>query len=238
MPDKRSATAKRWRFAAWTRATTHCDVNLPAPSAENELFVRFLLRYDGDSIDEADAGNEEDEGEFFVLWLDDIDGSDGALHNANTPNIGLHVPTSGPGAGKNFFMVRIGSSRQAFTEVEVEGDRTYLVVGRLAKSVGGQRNEYDSFSIWVDPKDGDKLQPLATSRSPRGINLVRWVGFATGLKTEKQDRIVIDELAIGATWESVLGLPELKPATPEPSSQATDINFARDVFPILERRCL
>src|SRR6056297_3790766 len=36
------------------------------PRADDELFVRFRLRYEADSIDRP----PEDEGEFFVLWLD------------------------------------------------------------------------------------------------------------------------------------------------------------------------
>ena len=203
----------------------------------DELFVRFLLRYNAATLDQANAKDEEDEGEFFVMWLDDIDGSDGATHNTNTPNIGLHVAPSGKNKGKNLFMVRIGSNRQMFTNVEVEGDRTYLIVGRLAKSTRGPRNEYDSFSIWVDPQPDAKGTPLAVSKSSRGINLVRWIGFATGLKTEKTDRIVIDQLALGSTWESVLGLQEVEPTSPEPPAQPAEIDFARDVFPILQRNC-
>jgi len=204
----------------------------------DELFVRFLIRYDADSIDVATGKKDSpDEGEFFVLWLDDIDGSDGAVHNTNVPNIGLHVATRGAGKGKNRFMVRIGSRNQAFTDVDVTGDRTYIVVGRLAKSIGGPRNAYDTFQIWIDPKPEERDRPLATSRNRRGINLVQWVGFATGRKTEPADRIVVDELVLGSTWESVLGLPEeTKPTQPRPASTA-GVDFRRDVYPLLKQRC-
>ncbi len=210
---------------------------LADPYAGDELFVRFLLRYDADTIDQASGKDKQDDGEFVVLWLDDIDGSDGATHNTNVPNIGLHVPAAGADKNKNLFMVRIGSDKQQFTKVELKGDRTYLIVGRLAKEIGGARGEYNSFSIWVDPQPGDKAKPLAASQSPRGLNLVQWVGFASGRKTEKEDRIIVDELAIGPTWESVLGLPEVAPTRPAPTPKLTDVDFRRDVFPILKSHC-
>lgn len=204
----------------------------------DELFVRFLLRYDADSIDLASGKkNSPDEGEFFVLWLDDIDGSDGATHNTNVPNIGLHVATRGGGKGKNRFMVRIGSTNQAFTDVDVTGNRTYVIVGRLAKSIGGPRNAYDTFQIWVDPQPDERDRPLATSKNRRGVNLVQWIGFATGRKTEPADRIVVDELALGSTWESVLGLPEKTQPTQSRPAQLAEVDFARDVYPILKNRC-
>lgn len=206
---------------------------LASPITADELFVRFVLRYDAASIDTA----SEDEGEFFVLWLDDIDGSDGATHNTNVPNIGLHVPTRGPDKGQNRFMVRIGASNSAFTKVNVEGDRTFLVVGRLSKSIGGTRSQYDTFQMWVNPDPDGRSQPLATSTSRRGINLVEWVGFATGRKTEPDDRIYVDEVALGLTWESVLGLPAKKGAQPEVPQQYADVDFRRDVYPILSAHC-
>ena len=202
---------------------------------EDELYVRFLLRYDGRSIDVANGKEQSpDEGAFFVLWLD---GSDGAVHNTDVPNIGLHVPTNGPGKGKNRFMVRIGSGNQVFTDVDVQGDRTYVVVGRLAKSIGGVRNPFDTFQIWVDPRPDAKEHPLATSKNRRGVNLVRWVGFATGRKTEPTDRIFVDELAIASTWESLFGLPDKSSSMPPHSAAVAEVNFARDVFPILKSRC-
>jgi hypothetical protein len=208
---------------------------LASAYSQDELYVRFLLRYDAASLDR--PGVEGGDGEFFVLWLDDIDGSDGAVHNTNVPNIGLHTPASGPQAKKNLFMVRIGSNRQAFTNVEVEGDRTYLIVGRLAKSTGGAGAPFDTFQVWIDPRPEDAGRPLATSTSSRGVSLVRWVGFATGKKTEPNDRIVIDELALGSSWESVLGLPEAGGGRSSAMPSLGPVDFRRDVFPILKTRC-
>src|SRR5690606_33377527 len=70
---------------------------LQTPFAGEELFVRYRLRYDAATIDTPG----EDEGEFFVLWLDESEGSDASTHSGGVPNVGLHV--SGE---ENRFMVR------------------------------------------------------------------------------------------------------------------------------------
>lgn len=69
---------------------------LAEPFRGNEIFVRFRLVYE--PPDEAS--------EFFVLWLDRLDGGDTAVHGDNIPNIGVHVAESGPLKGRTVFMVR------------------------------------------------------------------------------------------------------------------------------------
>ena len=71
----------------------------------------------------------------FVLWFDDLDGGDGADHNPNIPNIGINVRPNrdNEAEGKNAFMVRIGSENTAFSNVEVKGDHTYLIVAKLSE---------------------------------------------------------------------------------------------------------
>jgi mono/diheme cytochrome c family protein len=178
------------------------------------------------------------DGEFFVLWLDDIDGGDGAMHNSSVPNIGVRLRETGPAAGrKNLFMARIGDRNTGFSDVELTGDRTYLVVGRLSKSRPGLTAVYDRFSLWVDPQPGDEARPLATAEG-RSSNAVRWIGFSTGLKTEATDRVQIDELALAATWEAALEL-SAKPTTPPPTPPRPEdlVDFSRQVYPLLRDRC-
>lgn len=198
------------------------------------LFVRFLLRYDADGIDQAAT----DDGEFFVLWLDDIDGGDGATHNPSVPNIGVRVRETGPrDRQKNLFMVRIGDRNTAFSSVELEGDHTYLVVGKLSKTRPGFTNNFDRFELWVDPKPSDRGSPLATARG-RGVNTVRWLGFSTGKKTESQDRIWIDELVLADSWEDVLGLPHAAtPIADKPAPPPMVVEFRKNVYPLLKGRC-
>jgi hypothetical protein len=70
---------------------------LKKPFVGDELYVRYRLRYDAQTLDTP----ETDEGEFFVLWLDREEGSDSSTHSGNVPNIGLHVSDD-----QNHFMVR------------------------------------------------------------------------------------------------------------------------------------
>ncbi|QDU61721.1 Planctomycete cytochrome C [Planctomycetes bacterium Pan216] len=202
---------------------------LEHPVTADELFLRFRLRYDAASID---SGTD---GEFFVMWLDDIDGSDGAHHNAAVPNIGVHT-AGAPKHKQTMFMVRISSQHTAWTPVELEGDRWYTIVGRLWKSRGGPRGSYDRFSMWVDPKPDQASSPDATAKSPRGPNLIDWVGFATGLKTEPTDRIEIADLALGTSWSDVvLGARPVMAA--QPRDLGPEVSFKDDVYPLLKTHC-
>ncbi|WP_425395232.1 DUF1553 domain-containing protein [Aeoliella sp.] len=213
---------------------------LSTPFSGDELYVRFLLRYDATSLDNPGRhGN----GEFFVLWLDDIDGGDGAGHNPNVPNIGINaLPADDNGEqGKNVFMVRIGSENTSFSEIEVKGNHTYVVIARLSKTQPGPLGSYDHLELWIDPEDGMQDVPDATAYG-RGSNLVRWVGFATGRKTELSDFVLIDELVLGERWADVMPGGE-KEQTPEPEditlarNASGRVDFRRDVYPILSDHC-
>ncbi len=209
---------------------------------DKELFVRYSFLYDPDERSEEDARD----GEFFVLWLDRFEGSDRATHSTNVPNIGVRLADSGPRKGKNVFMVRIGSGRTtAWSKIELERGRTYTIVGRLGKSVDTKRADFDQFDMWVDPRPQDRNRPTASIATRQGINLVRWVGFSTGRLTEATDRILIDDLVLGRTWNDVLGLPD-SAAIASPTSTTSGppavvwdqpVDFRRDVYPLLKSRC-
>ncbi len=205
---------------------------LAAPFRGSELFVRFTLRYDP----------PEDDSEFFVLWLDRLEGTDTATHSENVPNLGVHVAESGPKKGKAVFMVRIGAAHTAFSAVELERGRDYVLVGRLSKSEPTERADFDRFDLWVNPTPEDLGQPAASIRDQQSVNFVRWVGFSTGRKTEREDRIWIDDLVLSRTWEDVMkavSAPSLtevpQPLPGEPWAGA--VNFSHDVYPLLKERC-
>ncbi|MHC4879116.1 MAG: PSD1 and planctomycete cytochrome C domain-containing protein [Planctomycetota bacterium] len=172
---------------------------LSQPFAGDELFVRFLIEYDARSIDRANDGD----GEFFVLWLDESGGSDASTHSGNLPNIGLHVD----GSGRNAFMVRFSPDTSAFADVELTGDRAFMIVARLWKSKPGADSMFDSLDLWVDPNVNQRQRPMTRSISPRGPRTVKWVGFSTGRKTERDDAIFVDQLVLARSWEAALGLP-------------------------------
>lgn len=209
---------------------------LAQPFRGPELYVRFQLRYDP----------PEDEGEFFVLWLDRLDGGDRAVHSENVPNIGVHVADKGPQKGRTVFMVRIGSAKAAWSTVEMQRGRAYDIVGRLSKSDPTERADFDHFDLWIDPKPADRDKPAATITHPQSVNFVRWIGFGTGRKTERGDRIHVDDLVLSRTWEDVLTHRPTEPVAataPPPPPPVPDfvwkqqVDFKAHVYPLLKSRC-
>lgn len=209
---------------------------LAQPFRGAELFVRFQFRYDP----------PEDEGEFVVLWLDRLDGGDRAVHSEGVPNIGVHVAEKGPKKGRTVFMVRMGAAKTAWSTVEMQRGRSYEVVGRLSKSDPAERADFDQFDLWIDPKRADRDTPAATIKHPQSVNFVRWIGFGTGRKTERGDRIHIGDLVLSRTWADVLaGIPDVPAVAAKPAAAPVvpdfvwkeRVDFKKHVFPLLEARC-
>ncbi len=210
------------------------------PFRGRELFVRFQFRYDANKAD-ASHGDPE----FFVLWLDRLEGGDRSTHAANVPNIGVHVADRGPKKGKNVFMVRIGPARTAWSKIELKRNQTFRIIGRLAKTADGDRADFDRFDLWVDPRPEDLNTPAATVVGSQSINLVRWVGFSTGRKTEVTDRIYVDDLVLSRSWNEILDPIDGRPVASSSSKAGVrpkvvwdqPIDFARHVYPLLKSRC-
>ncbi len=225
---------------------------LAEPFDGTELFVRFLVTYAAASIDTA----PKSDGEFFVLWLDSVDGGDESTHSGGVPNIGIHVD----GKNRNAFMARFASENTSFAPVELTGDRTFLVVARLAKSSGQKHLAFDQIDLWVNPSPTEPSLPQAAAFSAGRVKSVSWLGFSTGGKTEATDRIVVDDLVVADSWEGLFALPKNSVSFPTPERvsqklliEAADIppelrpprkmpnratvSFRKDIFPILERSC-
>ena len=203
-----------------------------------EMFVRFNFRYD------PEKDSKTDDSEFFVMWFDRVDGGDRAVHGAGIPNIGIHVADQGPKKGKVVFIVRIGSDRTTWSTVDLKRGKNYQVVARLSKTDPDERAAFDRLELWVDPKSEDRDQPAATVVQKNGVNFVRWIGFATGRKTEPSDRILIDDLALSRTWNDVLDLSADKIPDPKkitdtlpPSLWTETVSFKKDVYPLLKSKC-
>jgi len=207
---------------------------LKKPFAEQELFVRFSIRYAAESIDTPENGD----GEFFVLWLDAVNGGDSHPHAANVPNVGLHVNSQ-----FNQFMVRFGPPSQVFAKQQLVGNRTFQVVARLRKSKPGPAAPFDRLALWIDPRLTDREKPHAQTSSKKGPASIQWIGFATGRKTEPTDRITIADLSIATSWPGIFDLPDVKLAkikttpVPPPKKPRKTVAFRRDIFPILQQRC-
>lgn len=202
---------------------------LTKPFTEDELFVRYRIRYDATSLDSP----PEDEGEFIVFWLDREEGADGSAHSGGIPNIGIHVKEN-----ENRFMVRFASSGERFGKL-VEGDRDYLVVARLWKSEPGVEKPFNQLDLWVDPKTGNEFEPEASTSSHKSISSIDWIGFSTGAKTELEDQFTVWDIDLARTWRDILELPP-EPASEEPAPvlpRERTIDFTGHVLPILESKC-
>ena len=252
----RTSPAELTDFGAEIRGTKERNNplrrQLSKPFDGAELFVRFLISYDDKSIDKA----PQSDGEFFVLWLDSEDGGDTATHSSGVPNIGLHVDSQ----NRNAFMVRFGPDSSSFSTVELAGDRTFLVVARVAKSSGKKQGAFDQIELWVNPSPAEPTLPRAAAFSPGRVKAVSWLGFSTGRKTEATDRIIVDDLVVADSWEGLFSLPLNSVSLPKPERVAEKllheaaelpvelrpkramlkqptVSFRRDIFPILERSC-
>lgn len=200
---------------------------LPEAFSGDELFVRYRLRYDAGTIDTPAEGN----GEFFVFWLDDTEGGVSSTHSGGIPNVGIHVSN-----GENRFMTRYGPSGEKFGE-KLRGDRDYLVVARLWKSAPGRQEPFDQLDLWIDPQAGEEFSPDASARGTKAVSDVTWIGFSTGVKTEFEDRIELWDIELSKTWEGILGLPPKTDSVERSPAAERTVDFAADVFPLLESHC-
>jgi len=190
---------------------------LRVPFTGDELYVTFRLTYPGASLDTPEEGN----GEFFVLWLDEEEGGDGATHSGGVPNIGVHVKNE----SANHFMARYRSGREVYA-APLAGDREFEVVARLRKSVSGAGNPFDQLSLWVDPELSESAVPHAVITSENAISSVNWIGFSTGGKTEPSDRIRVSGMRLDDSWFGVLGLPDLTEVKREVSLPKPPVEIA------------
>ena len=217
--------------------------SLDQPFRGNEFFVRFRLRYAAEAIDTPANGN----GEFFVCWLDERDGGDTAGHSSGVPNFGVHVDRD-----RNAWMARFDSARQEFAAEPFKGDQDFVLLGRLSKSkVFNDEEEvalFDQLDVWINPGITDLNEPDITCRTKKSIREVKWIGFATGRKTEAADRIAVSDVALHASWTSAFGLPALvtnseavKQTEDEPSADRAPsletVSFSKQILPLLRQHC-
>jgi len=99
-----------------------------------------------------------------------------------------------------------GGSNNSYAPDALTTGTTYLVVGRLWKSGGGN---YDRYSLWVDPAYGDSATPEVTQATGTGFSSFSQVAMRSAI-LDAGDTIDIAGLRMGTTWDDVV-IPE--PAT-------------------------
>ncbi|MEL0096731.1 MAG: PSD1 and planctomycete cytochrome C domain-containing protein [Planctomycetaceae bacterium] len=201
------------------------------PISQNEFYISYSLSYPTEDIDQAST----DSGEFFILWLDDIEGNESSAHSNQNPNIGIHVDTD----LKNKYMIRFSSAKQTFAG-ELIGDKTTKLVARVSKSKATVDSPFDTIDLWTNPAlvQRDKPDCHLTIEGAR-VSTIRWLGFSTGGKTETTDEITVGDLQIVSSWEELFGIRKQTQVTaPTPLTKPKPtISFVNDVVPILEKRC-
>ncbi|MBA2114165.1 PSD1 and planctomycete cytochrome C domain-containing protein [Bremerella alba] len=204
---------------------------------DDEVYIGFRFVYEPDRV----VGKPDPE--FFVLWLDRTQGSDRAVHNSGIPNIGVHLADRGPSKGQNVFMLRFGNGQTAWSQSKLEPGKTYRLITRLSKEKSGERNDYTKMELWINPEPESHDNPNLNISRQTGIHQFNWVGFSTGVKTEREDRIRVGDLVFSSSWNEAYDFlhasgPDAhgKPSKPRVVWKET-VDFKRDIYPLLENRC-
>ena len=199
--------------------------------SQDAFYVSYTLQYPSKHIDTAANGS----GEFFILWLDDQEGTVSSGHSNQAPNVGVHVGED----MKNRYMIRFSSNTQAFGS-ELQGDQATQLVARVSKTTSGKTQPYNLLELWINPTLTARDKPInkVQVKSAR-VSTIRWLGFSTGAKTEIDDRITVGDIKITSTWEELFGIrPMIKPTAPKPLPRPkATVSFEQQVAPILKQRC-
>jgi len=172
--------------------------NLGQVWSPNDVFASMLLRWD------AGVPGSDD---FFVVRFGGTGG----------PQFGIKV---NQGALSEDFIIRMGESgRPEDYAGQIAAATTYFLVVHLGKGADGTYpNDYDQFDIWINPAYGDSASPVETliGTTATAVGSFSFIDFRSA-NFDGDDRLLIDELRIGTTWDEVLNNTLV---IPEPASLA------------------
>ncbi|CDH46021.1 PEP-CTERM sorting domain-containing protein [Candidatus Contendibacter odensensis] len=161
----------------------------------DNLYVGFFVQIAAGNLTSND---------FLGLWLDNVTAG---AHTTDRPNIGIKAD----GNGTNDVFVRANGTGGSFVpSSNLTNSTTYHIVGRLSRTVPGLDNSYTKFDVWLDPSVGQASAPDASSTSTTGnpgFKSISYVGFRTA-NFDAGDRVLVDQLRIADSWNSVMGIPE------------------------------
>jgi hypothetical protein len=165
----------------------------------NELFLSFEFRVIGGTL----ADND-----FLALWLNSLGG----------PNMGIKADEGGtPGPLKNDVFVRTTGVAGSFVQPSIlANNTTHQLVARVSKN---NSTHYNKIEGWLDPLLADFGSPEATFNGDSNMTSITQVGFRTA-NLDPDDKVLVDQLRIGTTWNDVAG-PNVDAAdVPEPAGFA------------------
>lgn len=162
----------------------------PSPTFDqDELYFGFLFRFDSGSIQDND----------FASFFFDTEAT--SSHQDN-PGIGLKA---NEGSGGTLDLVaRVKQNANAVYSTNISVGQTYHVVGCLYRSVPGEGNVYDRFSLWVNPGFVDFLSPDATSADASG-SFTQFTFFGMrSVNLDAGDVLLLDEVIVAGSWPDVM----------------------------------
>ncbi len=173
-------------------AATLASRGFSTPFASDEVFVRFLFRYSGSVLSD---------NTFAVFWHDDVATGD----HTGRPNLGVKA-NRGSGSGSQDAVARLAlsGSGQVYS-TDLVPDLTYLIVGRLHRSVPGSGSHYDRFDLWVNPTGDLSSAPDATASGDGGVDAFDFIGIRTANTGGRS--LWIDEIRYSDTWLEVIPEP-------------------------------
>jgi hypothetical protein len=165
-------------------AATAASRGFATSFTSDEVFVRFLFRYSGVLSNNA----------FTVFWHDDVSTGD----HTGRPNLGLKA-NRGDGSGSEDAVARLAlsGSGQVYS-TDMLPDVTYLIVGRLHRSVPGSGSNYDRFDLWVNPTGDLSGAPDATASGDGGVSAFDFIGIRTA--NTAGSSVWIDEMRYADVW--------------------------------------
>ncbi len=161
-----------------------------ATSQTNDVYVSFMWQ----------ADNGWDDNDFFILWLDDIEGGDSETHQASSGFLGVR----GNGGSNQFFsrVYNAAGGHIAANEAEtVSSDSQHFLVGRFYKD---SSPNYNKFAFWVDPTSTTLGGADGTATLNSGSSSVDYIGVRTGQYVENADQFLFDHLRVGTAAADVL----------------------------------
>jgi hypothetical protein len=84
---------------------------------------------------------------------------------------------------------------------------TYLVVGRLSKSIPGAGSIYNRFALWVNPTAAEENSPDVSVSLGGNISSFTTVGLRS-LNLDPGDSVLFDNLQLSTTFQDIVTIPE------------------------------
>ncbi len=149
----------------------------------DDFYLSFLVSFAAGSIGAND----------FVAWW---------LNTQNGPNVGLKTD-EGP-LGEDL-MIRSGDHNTAtvWSATQVAIGSTYLVVVRFGKSTLDPGDNYDTYSLWVNPSAEDEENPEVVLNATIDATGVSRIGMRS-VNLSVDDQILFGALRMGTAWSDVV----------------------------------